>query len=78
MSHWQSRLVGERDDLFDGIQPTLIAEVLEHGSAPKVGLLALAHAPGKHPLGQRTPYQGAHPVALGDRQHLGFDATTQN
>ena len=53
-------------------------KLLEDGGAAQVGLLALADAPGEHPLRERAPHQRAHPVALGDGQHLGLDAAVED
>jgi hypothetical protein len=42
--HGQAGLLGERDDLLDGVDPALVAEGPDQASAAQVGLLALADA----------------------------------
>ena len=76
--HRQARLLGERDDLLDGVESALVAHVPENGGAAQVGPLTLADAPGEHPLRERAPHHDAHPVALGHGQHLGLDAAVQD
>jgi hypothetical protein len=40
VGHRQARLLDERDDLLDGVEAALVAEVPEEGGAAEVGLLA--------------------------------------
>ena len=54
--HRQARLFGERDDLLDGVEPALVAQVPEAEAGPvRVGLLALAV-----PAGEQAPASGLH------------------
>lgn len=68
MRHGPPCLVGERDELFDGLDASLVAEDLQERGTSQVSLLADADAASEQP-----PSQGAHPVALSGRQHFGLE-----
>jgi hypothetical protein len=76
--HRQARLLGDGNDLLDGIEPGLGAEAGEQCGAVQVGLQVLADAAGEHSLGERAPHHHVHPVTLGDGQHLGLDAAVED
>ena len=78
MGHRQAGLLGERDELLDRVEPTLVAQVPYEAARPEVVLLTLAVAAGQHALAERAPDQRAHPVALGHRQDLAFDAAVED
>jgi hypothetical protein len=45
MGHRQARLVGERNDLLDGVEPTLVTEARAEGGAAEIGVVTFAGAP---------------------------------
>jgi len=52
--HRQPRLFGQRNDLFDGIEPVLVAEARDDRRAAQVGLLAFTDTPGEYALSVRN------------------------
>src|ERR1700733_6361547 len=78
---WQGPpgVLGEGDERLDGVEPPLVAQVPEPvAGPPRVGLLPLAVAAGEQALRERAPDQGAHAVALADRQDLALDRAVED
>ena len=71
-------LVGESDELLDGVDPSFVAEMSEDPGAAQVGRLSPADASGEHALGERAPHEDSHAVPLRDGDDLALDAAVVN